>query len=154
MKRFLLFPFTVVLLLAACGGPAAPTPTAPLPEATAPFPAATPADQTGYPAPTQPALPESYPAAPESAPTLPAGYPGGEVWVVRPAGLQCESPGPYADLKAAVAALEEAGVAVLQPETINLAVCSACGCPTSEHFRVKIDPAGLATALALGWQQE
>jgi hypothetical protein len=145
------------LLLVACGGPetaATPTPT---PTVMAlPQIDPTPPTVDAYPAPIQPVQPaepaDGYPAAPAS-PALPSGYPGDATWFILPAGSQCEEP-LYADLQAAVAALQGAGISVITAETVTLPVCQGCGCPTSEHYRVEI-PAGAANAaMALEWMPE
>ena len=121
--------------------------------ATAPIPST-----DGYPAqptPTATSLPEDYPAPTPVPP--PTEYPADmEVWLLRPLGEQCVDPESYefADLDAAVGALEEEGVEVLASEVIQLSVCEACDCPTSEHFRVQIRAADLGVAQSLGWMQE
>ena len=103
----------------------------------------------GYPAPLLPtAIPPGYPA-PSPQPTLDA-YPGGFAILIRPAGQQCEDP-TFADMDAAVAELESAGIKVHEVSRLDMLVCEACGCPTSEHFRVLIDPADLEIAQPLGW---
>jgi hypothetical protein len=78
------------------------------------------------------------------------------VWILRPYGEQCEDSSTYLyqDEKEAAQALEEQGVTVLDMETVGLMVCEACGCPTSEHFRLQISAQDLAAAEALGWTQE
>jgi hypothetical protein len=145
----------VALLLVACGGPeTAATPTSlPTPTVMAlPQIDPTPPPVDAYPAPVQPAQPaDGYPAP--ASPALPSGYPGDATWFILPAGIQCEEP-LYADLRAAVAALQSAGISVITAETVTLPVCQGCGCPTSEHYRVEI-PAGAAdAAVALEWTPE
>src|SRR5690606_19136967 len=90
-----------------------------------------------YPVPTplqEPTRPEGYPE-PEVFPTLTPKYPASEdargVWVLRPLGVQCTEPSTYefATIDDAVAALEEAGVEVLESEMVSLAVCESCDCP-------------------------
>ena len=110
-----------------------------------------PPEEPGYPAPVLPTpISPGYPA-PSPAPT-PDPYPGGFAIFIRPAGLQCEDP-TYADMDAAVAELEEAGITVREISQIDMMVCEACGCPTSEQFRVLIDPADVAAVLLLGWER-
>jgi hypothetical protein len=153
------------LFLVACAGGETATPTPDIPQATAsrfpgeespPGPAGT---AQGYPAPaTATETPAGYPAAATpTAPGLPEGYPAGvdgEVWIVHAAGEQCQDALTYPDLASAEAALEAAGVTVLDSEAISLAVCQACGCPTSEQYRVRINAADVAKALALDWVLE
>lgn len=110
-----------------------------------------PSGERGYPAPSLPtAIPPGYPA-PSPAPTSDP-YPGGYAIFTQPAGLQCEDP-IFADMDAAAAQLEEAGINVHDISRLDMMVCEACGCPTSEQFRVLIDPADVAAALLLGWQR-
>ena len=100
--------------------------------------------EAGYPPPSE-----------ESAP--PAAYPADEpVWIVRPRGEQCadESSFEYASLRDAVSALEEAGVTVLSSESVEFMVCQACGCPTSEHYRIEILGEDVETIRSLGWRTE
>ena len=108
-----------------------------------------PLDDSGYPAPLLPTpVSPGYPA-PSLVPTVDA-YPGGFAILIRPAGVQCEDP-LFADMDAAVAELEGAGIGVREASRFEMMVCQACGCPTSEQFRVLIDPADLDAALLLGW---
>ena len=112
--------------------------------------------QAGYPGPSVSPTPgeAGYPAAPPT-PALPAdAYPeSSTLWVTHPAGLQCETP-QYPDLASAVAALEDAGVEVLEGEEFELLTCEACTCPTSAHYRLRIPAADLASAAALDWEPE
>ena len=112
-----------------------------------PVPYPPPREDAGYPA---PALPEGYPA-PELQATIDP-YPGGFAVIQHPAGVQCEDP-LYPDLDSAIAALEEAGIKTNKAEVIEMMVCTACGCPTSTHYRVLIAPIDLNEALSLGWQR-
>ncbi|MGH2536950.1 MAG: hypothetical protein ACRDHL_06130, partial [Candidatus Promineifilaceae bacterium] len=137
----------VAAALAACTAQPEPTlePTVP-PLTRTPAAGPTAGQPGGYPAPnlgTQP-----------PAPTRSAAYPSsGPVWLIRPAGQQCQDP-QVADLEAASASLTDAGIEVLAAEETNLAVCEACGCPTSLHFRIQIDASQLEAALMLGWAVE
>lgn len=118
----------------------------PAPESPDAYPA--PGSEDSYP---EPAGQEGYPPPSEAEPTLDP-YPGGMAFIERPAGLQCEDP-IYPDLKSAETALEEAGITIQSAEEVELVVCQACGCPTSLHYRVTINPADLNTALSLGWKR-
>jgi hypothetical protein len=122
-----------------------------------------------------PGLPEEYPPPIESYPVEspppifnePTGYPvgpfptstpfaypaGAAFWIARPAGLQCESP-TYENLNAATSALEAEGIEVQEALEANLIVCQACGCPTSQTYRVLIKATDLTAAEALGWTKE
>jgi hypothetical protein len=155
IRLFLVASFILALLLAACtpggesttptGAPATPSRGA-LPTVSTPG--------GGYPAPPTATLPA--PGYPGGQPVLPThAYPvEGELWIVHAAGEQCEDALTYPDLEAAEQALEDAGVTVLDSETIDLIVCSACGCPTSLHYRVLINATDLTAALALEWTVE
>lgn len=174
MKRFFfLLSALLVVALSACQGnspaPEVATETPPparatsaateMPASTPEEPAAT-ATPDNYPARPTASSPETgYPEAPEepdeSAPS--AAYPPGEpVWVIRPVGEQCADEGTfdYASLQEAVSALEEAGVNVLSSESVDLMVCEACGCPTSEHYRAQVSGEDVATARSFGWTME
>ncbi|MFQ5421782.1 MAG: hypothetical protein ACE5EY_15630 [Anaerolineae bacterium] len=155
-------PFLFIILLTACGSgnntppspnnEPRPTPTTAVSPTNNPNPTPTPdAYPPAPPAPTS--LPEDYPAQPPVPPTSP--YPTGLfTWLTLPVGKQCEEGKSYDNLATAVNDLANAGVAVKTAETVELAVCSACGCPTSAHYRVEIDVDGLDAAIALGWQEE
>lgn len=155
---------TLVLLitLAACTG------TDPVVEPTAPAanPTATSDSQQAYPAlPTaeQTTIDQGYPPSTPNLP-LPDSYPDPEekegVWIIRPVSeQQCTEDGSppaktYPDLNAAVSALESNGIEVTASETVGLMVCEACTCPSSEHYRVLINPADLDAALKLDWTEE
>lgn len=150
MKRLLLVLVMLLLMVTACTAGPEETPTATAPAANdtpAPGlePAATPLPATE--------TPEGYPGPgatiPELMPTSP--YPAdSEFWLVRAAGLQCEDPA-YPDLQSAVAALEGAGVTILESEEADLGVCEACGCPTSQHYRIRVLGSDITRAQALGW---
>lgn len=169
--RIVAIALLLVVALVACGGNE-PTPQPQATEAPALEPANTQPAATeqspavpaatalpdDYPVPTTPTLPAGYPIP--ATPTLPANYPAGVtgplLWIIRPLGQQCSEASSYefAVVDEAVAALTAAGVEVYNAEMISLAVCESCDCPTSEHFRVQIDPSDLATAVSLGWQAE
>lgn len=157
MKRFYLLLSTLLILaLGACQS-SAPAPEMPTSASEEPAGTATPGS---YPArPTASSSESGYPAEPEepaeSAPA--AAYPPGEpVWVIRPVGEQCadESTFAYGSLQEAVSALEEAGANVLSSESVDLMVCQACDCPTSEHYRVQILGEDVQTVRSLGWTAE
>jgi hypothetical protein len=97
--------------------------------------------------------PTGYPIGPFPTST-PFAYPAGTTfWIVRPAGLQCESP-VYEDLNAATSALQTGGIEVQEALEEDRIVCQACGCPTSQTFRALISAADLSAAEALGWTRE
>lgn len=158
---YFLLSMTLLLVTMACTNSVVSTPS-PTETVTAPGPTATirlqatetPEEYPALPAATP--IPGDYPANP--TPQLrPTGYPAEtSVWVIRPLGRQCVDPETYeyADLEAAVNALQEAGVDVMASGTTELVVCQACDCPTSEHFRVQIDARHLSLAESLGWQRE
>jgi hypothetical protein len=152
MKRFFFIPLVMVFLVACSGGiESTPTATAPAGLDT-PAPGLVPA-ATDEPA-AATATPEGYPGVviPEAQATSP--YPADEeFWLVRAAGLQCEDPA-YPDLESAVAALEDAGVNILESEATTMAVCEACGCPTPEHYRIRVLGSEVNKALPLGWAIE
>ena len=112
--------------------------------------------ETGYPAPAPPSsLPEGYPV-PTPAPTL-NPYPeatGTLIWILKPVGEQCAEAPTTPDLQTAVADMVAFGIPVEASEMTDLPVCSACGCPTSAHFRLQIDSGYLGNAQVLGWFTE
>lgn len=157
-------------LLAACGPPAPeteemtePAPTAPGEEEETepqPRPTITPdpnmvdeeEGEAGYPAQPATAVPqEGYPA---QAPTVDP-YPNADefVWVRRPAGEQCADADPL-EMGEAMATLADEGIRVREQTSVELAVCQACGCPTSLHFRAQIAPEDVSRAVELGWEPE
>jgi hypothetical protein len=153
----LIFLFIALLLVACTATPQQSTPTLPTESTQTPAGATTPA----YPDPTDAGggnvapTAAAYPGAQSPAPTVDA-YPGGLVWVIRPAGIQCETetaPG-YGSLNEAVATLSAAGINVFASETIELQVTTVCGSPTSEHYRVQIGADQLATVEGMGWTAE
>ncbi|MGD8805627.1 MAG: hypothetical protein PVH65_07235 [Chloroflexota bacterium] len=152
-----------IIVLAGCNGGSDEEPTiAPTEESQPVVPTATPeapagetptSESTAYPAPptaTPPGAEGGYPAS-TPQPTYDP-YPGGLVTIIHPMGLQCEE-AIFPDLSAAISSLEEAGIAVVAAEEIGLEVCEACGCATSEHFRVQINVEDLDRALEMGWQR-
>jgi hypothetical protein len=158
MKRLLMLTMILTLLVAGCSDTAVtpetvePEPTVESDEGIFPRPTVTP-DETreSYPVP-EAATPDSDYPAPEALPTRdPYPVVEGYIWVVHPVGEQCEDGRFFDDVNAAITALEEADVEVTAGATINLNVCLACGCPTSEHFILQIDEEDLSTAERLGW---
>lgn len=136
----------------ACAAPVAvePEPTAvPIQEAT----------PMSYPAPPDSQLndPAAYPAPPDLPTAAPSRYPAPDtastVWLVRPQGIQCETPA-LADMKAAVATLTAQNITVLATEEVEIPQVQACGYPTSLHYRVQISTADKATAEQLGWYEQ
>ncbi len=158
MRKWLI-PIIVVIVLSGCGPVEDQEPTVETPETTpepatplVTMPALVPTLEAAYPPPTTTPEPEDYPApADTDEPVDP--YPAGLAPLLLPAGDQCEEK-RYPDLNAALEPLESAGVEVMAATTVDLIVCAACGCPTSEHYRIQIDPADLDIALALGWRRE
>lgn len=163
-QTLLLITLSVVFLLAACGPSNVETdPTEPalqpadsepdvIPRATITATAV----PDGYPAaPTQVPLPEGY-AMPEALPAYDP-YPGidpageNEAWMIIPSGEQCAESITYPTEQDAVAALEAAGVEVLESKTMEMMVTTACGSPTSTHYLVLIDQAKMQDAMTLGW---
>lgn len=126
---------------------------------TTPAPASeptVPADVEGYPVPPAPtALPEGYEIPPTVPPLNPYPEPNGTlIWVIKPVGEQCAEAPTTPDLQTAVADMVAFGIPVETSEMIDLDVCTACGCPTSAHFRLQIDAGYLANAAVLGWKAE
>jgi hypothetical protein len=156
-QTFPLILITCLLFLAACGGTDAdPTATPTAPPFDEPV-AATETPSSGYPAaqptPTLSRSTDGYPA-PRPTPTLTDAYAALDpVWVVKPAGMQCQE--YTVDPAAASNELAAAGIQVLDLEMAVLAVCEACDtCPSSEHYRFLIPSADLAAAAELGWSEE
>ena len=144
---------SLVALVACSGNVGVGTPQPPSGGATATAPVLS--TDAYPPQPTATPLPEDYPAPSPQAP--PTDYPADmQVWLLRPMGQQCVDPATYefANLDAAIEALEEAGIEVLASEAVELSVCESCDCPTSEHFRVQIGAEDLAVAQSMGWFQE
>jgi len=159
----------MVILLAACG----PSNVTPEPEPTnrpASSDQETPeGDIMPRPTITATALPaDAYPAAPTPANTLPEGYPVPEAlpthdpypgldkeenqsWMIIPAGVQCEDQMVFPTEEDAISTLEEAGIEVIESQTMELMVTSSCGSPTSTHYLALIDVADQAQAEELGW---
>jgi hypothetical protein len=97
----------------------------------------------GYIIPTQPPVLNPYPEAT-----------GNLIWILKPVGEQCAATPATPDLQTAVAELIALGIPVAASEITDLPVCSACGCPTSTHFRMQIDAGYLGNAEVLGWFAE
>ncbi len=166
VKKYLLLTCLIVaMIISSCSGDTEEVPTnEPEPSSTEPAPALLTVVprilEPGYPGPEAPdAYPgpaddNGYPAPPLASPTADS-YPRGTLfWMLHSAGLQCEEPLLYPELDDAVSALEDKGVTVLESEEVSLAVCQACSCPTSKHYRVQIDANDLISATALGWNRE
>ncbi|MCB8967112.1 MAG: hypothetical protein R3E31_24040 [Chloroflexota bacterium] len=156
----------ILVILTACGAavettatPAAEPTTLPQPN-TEPRATVTPLGETtddasGYPAPpTTTPYPEGY-VGPDQSPTVnPYPAKAGFVWMIQAAGIQCEGNMKYNNVEEAVAPLQEAGIAVESSMSMNLAVCEACSCPTSLHFRIQVAEDDVKAAEALGWGVE
>ena len=172
MKNLMLTLTSLLLLVLAACGPSASEPT-PTPDNGSPARATPTADPglltpanggqnnlTGYPPPppTATPLPENYPPPAQPVPNNP--YPAVDdastIWILHPLGLQCADTSSYAytNVQAARADLTAAGITVFQVETIELAVCQACDCPTSTHYHAQIAAADLNKAQTLGWTAE
>jgi len=164
-KYVMLIMLVLTLALSACSGSADPDPTKeskkPTEEAAPALPTLDtslvepsfplPSDPEAYPEPEEPS---GYPPPPIVTST-PYAYPEGTTfWITHAAGLQCEQPLIYPTLDDAVRALEENRVAVISAESFDMMVCQACGCPTSEFYRVNIDAYDLDTAISIGWNRE
>lgn len=121
-------------------------------------PETAPSSDDGYPVPQLPpadSLPEGY-EIPTALPSL-NPYPeatGNLVWILKPVGEQCAETPATPDLQTAVADMIAFGIPVEASEMTDLAVCSACSCPTSAHFRLQIDSGYLGNAEILGWFTE
>lgn len=121
-------------------------------------PETAPGSNEGYPVPELPpasTLPEGY-AVPSPPPSL-NPYPeatGNLIWILKPVGEQCAEAPPTPDLQTAVADMIAFGIPVEASEMADLPVCTACGCPTSAHFRLQIDSGYLGNAEVLGWFAE
>jgi hypothetical protein len=119
-------------------------------------PESAPEGAEGYPPPpVLSPLPEGYEFPPTIPPLNP--YPeanGTLIWVIKPVGEQCAETSTTPDLQTAVADMIAFGIPVVASEITELTVCSACGCPTSAHFRLQIDSGYLGNAAVLGWTAE
>ncbi len=140
----------IALLLGAC------SPIIAEPEPTAPPVMLPTAVSTAVPIPTDPPPLATLP--PTSTPiteteTRPDPETSGNVWVIHPQGLQCES-NQFEDLKDAVNSLSTKDVTVLASEEVSLNVITVCGAPTSIHYRVQIEVSDLDTAVGAGWTEE
>lgn len=154
MKRvLLLLPVFLALFLVACGRQAVPELEERTPSAVD-VPIAT-GEPDVYPPPSSFPPSAAYPEMP--AEPVPNPYPDdGEITLLHAWGTQCVDPSlyDYADLEAAIADLEAAGVEVLDSGLTTLPVCEACRCATPEHFRVRINLVDIPRAEALGWFRE
>jgi hypothetical protein len=168
MKKYPIFIVLLFsLIIAACGSTLS-TETLPEPETNNQGPRPTPTTENpaaesidsnaAYPgaAPTATAYPEGYPA-PQVIPTYDP-YPanGDTVWVLYPVGIQCEDAAgsTYTSEQEVVSGLTAAGITVHNVTTTELMVCTACGCPTSAHYRAEIEASQLDAVIALGWTAE
>ena len=108
------------------------------------------------PNPTATPYPEGYPV-PTIIPTIDP-YPenSNTTWILYPVGVQCEdaSTSKYQSEQDAEAGLTAAGITVHSASTTELIVCTACGCPTSVHYRIEINEVDLDKAISLGWESE
>ena len=161
MKYAALLTLIAALLLVACGG--SENDETPADESQDTFLPVVPNADSDEDQPASPDLPSDYPAPatvasgyPEpSVPTAtPDPYPSGNLIMIRPMGEQCAPTSDFESAQEAVDELEGQGIKVLEYEEVDLIVCSACGCPTSEHIRVTLDPADMAQAQSLGWRRE
>jgi hypothetical protein len=167
--------FALLVLLAACGG-ANQTPTAtpesgpalevapdgdimPRPTITPVAPGVVEDVQTeelreGYPPPSAPLPtvdPASYLGDPTATPDPYAAFAGEPVQILKAAGVQCETPVALPTAEDATVELTDAGIEVQAMEQVDLMVCTACNCPTSEHYVATIDGSNLGLAVSLGW---
>jgi hypothetical protein len=136
-----------VLEVATQPAPVAATEAAPQPDAPEAYPSQpTAVPQTeGYPAPATPA------ATIDPYPEAVAGF----IWMLLPVGVQCEDDASlYTDLQDALAGLTAVNVQTGQSEITELIVCTACGCPTSAHYRVQVSIEDVGAAQSLGWKRE
>ena len=170
--------FLMLFLLAACGPdqpevdevePTAVSPTtAPAENDTNSRPTVTPVANDGYPVLEHDGALDGYPAVIAVTAVSNDGYPdidysalptrnpypveGEHIWMSVPMGEQCAEPIMYPTMQDAVLVLLSEGIAVFDQRTDNLMVCSACGCPTSIHYSMKILATDQAEAEELGWQ--
>ncbi len=150
--------FLLIVLLSACGGSDSSSTETPseeqLPGLDSPEPGGS-APTAGVSDPSYPAPPTRVPGYPPPATLIPRfdPYPGGRAIILHSLGEQCADDAFFAGAADAVEQLEAEGIRVLGAEEVDLLVCSACGCPTSTHIRLEINPDDLAAALALGWQR-
>lgn len=162
MKRYWLLVLFMAIVTAACGTTPEVRET-PAPEATAQSTEPATTLETAAPTAAMTVI-EDYPAPDTDSyppPVLPTStadpYPvvEGFVWVIIPVGEQCAdaSENSYASLSEAVAALTAAGITVNDSTMAELPVCTACGCPTSAHYRAQVEATKLNDALSLGWVQ-
>lgn len=160
MKRMdIVLLLCLLMLLGACQSAPQETATPPAGDDIEDSTPASPPTGEAYPAQPSPTPRDADYPAPEPPATQgpPTAYPPDmALWIIRPLGEQCADPASYAyqNIDEAATALEEAGVEVLETAEVTLAVCTACDCPTSEHFRAQIRAQDLAVAQELGWRQE
>ncbi|KAL6059416.1 Tryptase beta-2 [Balamuthia mandrillaris] len=72
-------------------------------------------------------------------------------WMLIPRGLQCHEKQGLLQEDQVLDALNAKGIEVLAYEIVDLPVCEACGCPTSEHFRVLVRWTEQEVLLSEGW---
>jgi hypothetical protein len=167
MKKFtILLVFLFILITTACGS-SIPTTTRPANESNNTNQARpTPTSEGAIPVSTD--LPLPYPGAVATAVTTSDNYPAPQefptidpypaesstVWIVHPIGIQCEdaATSKYQSEQDVDAGLTAAGITVHEVTTTELIVCSACGCPTSIHYRAEINASDLNKAISLGWE--
>jgi hypothetical protein len=153
----------MMTITAACGpatetGEPATVPAGVLEAATQPAPVAATDAPEAYPSqPTAVPQTDGYPAPAAPVATIDP-YPGavdGFIWMLLPVGVQCEDDAsPYTDLQDALAGLTAVSVQTGQSEITELMVCTACGCPTSAHYRVQVSIEDVGAAQSLGWKRE
>jgi hypothetical protein len=147
VKKYVMLTILVLILaLSACSGSTDSEPTKESKKPTEEAAPALPTLDTSLVEPNFP-LPTGSDAYPN--PKDPSGYPP-------PAPIMTSTPYAYPDgtIDDAVENLEENGVAVISAEAVSMMVCQACGCPTSEFYRVNIDAYDLTTAISIGWNRE
>jgi hypothetical protein len=168
MKKLnIIIPLLISLMITACGS-SIPTETRPASESEGLGPRPTPTIEILSTEPVN--LPVPYPGLPPTTVPFPEDYPSPQelpnidpypadantVWVLIPVGVQCEdaAAGKYRSEQDAKAGLTAAGIIVHDVTTTKLMVCSACGCPTSAHYRAEINETDLDKAISLEWKPE
>jgi hypothetical protein len=169
MKKFnIIISLLISLFIITACGSGISTETRPAGESDGPGPRPTPTIEILSTEPVE--LPVPYPGNPPTVEPFPGDYPAPQelptidpypanantVWVLHPVGEQCEdaSAGKYTGTQDAKAGLTAAGLTVHDISTTDLMVCTACGCPTSTHYRAEINETDLDKAVSLGWEPE